>query len=240
MYKIEPPMATSFLCFFSVRAGTQAILLFSLVQSVFSLFMAAGSILATTPTLGYATTTTTMLFSTAWNLAGLPLILMGIWAVQAKNGQILRIFLYYLVATFFVDAVFVINIFLIHDTCAHLDDPKAETFGASWVPDTAVNQRDRAFACGIARGTSSLLCCALFLIMGYCINIVRSHVKELTDGGSASAIAQLMTRGEHNDREWSKFEQRMQIKRQGAHVPLYHHEQNSAYGSYADVPYSTL
>jgi hypothetical protein len=242
MNKMEPPVATSFLCFFSIRAGTQMILVYSLAQALFSLCMSAGSIVFTASTWGYGTSGTTQLFSCAWNLAGVPIILMGIWALQAKNGAVLRIFLYYLTATFFVDAFFVLDIFLVKDTCAQLGnqvDINAIGGPLSQQVQSEVSPQDRAFACGIARGTSALLCCSMLLFMAYLVYIVWSHVRELTDAGSAGVLHRLMNWEERDNREWSKFEHGMKI-RYGSFAPPGHHFHDAPYGSYADVPYSTL
>lgn len=231
---------SSFLCYFSVRFGTIVILIYSLIQAIYSLAMAAGSIIWSLPVYGYGTSSTTQLFSAAWNLGGIPLIGLGFWAVSNKNGPVLRLFLYYLIASFFVDAFFLIDVFFIKDACAHLDDqigavPSGHShFGTPLeqvVKDVGVSQQDKAFACGIARGTSSTLCCILFAIMAYSVYIVWAHIAELTDGGSAAAISRLMTWEEREEQDWIKFQEGVKIKHDGKLYPS---------NAYAGVPYASL
>merc|ERR1719359_1818611 len=99
------------------------------------------------------------------------------WAMSNRNGPVLKLFLYYLIASFFVDVFFL-----------------------------------------------------LFALMMYCVWIVWSFCKELTDGGSAYAIARLMTWEEQEDREWTKFNEGMKIKH-GSNVPP---------GAFDKVPYASL
>jgi len=210
--KINVPVATSFLCCFTIRQGTQAILLYTLVQATYSLAMAAGSIIFEMPTYGYATSSSTQLFSALWHLAGLPIILLGCWAVQARNGAVLRIFLYYLFGSFVIDIFFAVTVFLVKDACSHLNDLNKAPANSNTFEEMQISKQDLAFACGIARGVSWLLCCLMLAIMAYCVYIVWSHIKELTDGGSAGVIARLMTWDEREEREWANFEANMQVK----------------------------
>jgi len=218
--KMEP--ASRFLCIFSVRFGTQTILLYSLVQAIFTLCMSASSVIMNTPTYGYATSSGSQLFAAFWSLAGLPLILFGIWGCQARNGNVLRLFLYYLAASFLVDVYYSVNVFLIKDSCKHLEE--ANTVRRDFLGERpSVTKEGRAFACGVAQGTSYLFFTLLLVLMAYCIYIVWSHVKELTEGGSGTAIAKLMTWDGREEREWNQLQHNYKGRYDGAAAGIYDH-----------------
>lgn len=235
--------ARKFLGCFSLRFGTQLILFYTLIQNIYSLSSAARNIIFSLPSYGYGTSTATQLFSAGWNLFGLPFILLGIWAVQTRNGAVLRLFLYYLQASFLVDAFFLADVFFVKDACAHLDDHIGATSAGKghlhgdplWgVPlsqhQSAVSKQDRAFACGVARGTSTLVCCLLLVLMAYLVYIVWSYITELLHGGSAGTISRLMTWQEQEEREWGKLKEGMIIKKGSLFPP----------GSYDQMPYASL
>merc|ERR1719440_1272463 len=164
--------------------------------------MSTGNILFNVQVYGYATSNATQLFSAAWTLAGLPFIFLGIAAVHWRNGPILKLFLGYLVATFFIDIFFLVMIFLIKDACAHLKSYPEDTV----IPpgEEPISKAGKAFACGVARGTSFALFWMMLLVMVYCIYTVWAHIKELMNGGSADIISRLMS--------WEVEEERQQAK----------------------------
>merc|ERR1719440_1240559 len=184
--------------------------------------MSTGNMLFNVQVYGYATSNATQLFSAAWALAGLPFIFLGIAAVQWRSGPILQLFLGYLVATFFIDIFFLIMIFFLKDACAHLKEYPDDGF----VPpgEEPVTKAGKAFACGVARGTSWALFWMLLLVMAYCIYTVWSHVKELMNGGSAGIIARLMSWEEEEERKWGMFEAKVKARHDGVLCPAEGHE----------------
>lgn len=171
--------AESFLCCFSLSVGVKLTLWFNLVRCVFCAGVTMSSLVFDSGSTGYGTSATMQICEAAWGLVGVPIILVALWAVYNRVEFYVRNYLYYAFVDLVFDAAVLGYIFIIRDACTQLK-PKS------------VGNGGEAFACGVARGMSIAVLLLLMVVNVYVLHVVWSYCEELTDGGSAAAIAGLL------------------------------------------------
>lgn len=108
-------------------------------------------------------------FIAVWCLAGMPLIITGMWAVYNKHDVILRIYMVYLACTFVMDIVYMWDILLENDAC-HSLPPNLQFHGF-------------AFACGATRFFVFSAAVIFAAVEAYTVYVVWSYIEELVDLG---------------------------------------------------------
>mmetsp|Transcript_43506 Transcript_43506/g.68897 ORF Transcript_43506/g.68897 Transcript_43506/m.68897 type:complete len:209 (+) Transcript_43506:95-721(+) len=171
----------------SLQSAVQAILICHLANNVFCCVLSFASVVLELPRWGYATSAMMQVATFAWSLAGIPIILLALYGVCSKVVGLVRFYFWYLVVSFIVDFVFLYRIWLIQDSCAHLDSARIG--------------HGRAFACSVARLTSFASVALLTAFLVYVIYLVWLYCKDRVSGGSAAMIEDLMAGAEIMDKK---------------------------------------
>lgn len=171
--------AYSFLCCGPLSLGVKAVAWYHLFYNAYMCTMAIGNVTLQLPEYGYQSSTSSQIFTAAWALAGIPVILIGLWGVYRKLEPHVRIYLYYLIASVLIDTAYLFNLMILEDACTH-------------VTLLMYVRGGRAFACGVARSISIAMFVVLTVVMLYFIYIVWSYCEDLTSGGTAAVIADLL------------------------------------------------
>lgn len=164
--------------------------------------MAVGNVVLRLPTLGYATSMTTQVMTAAWCLAGIPIVIVAIWGVFHRIEPFVRFYFCYMVSSILIDLGFLINLLVVQDSCASLSN---------------VSPHGRAFACMIARSTNLGVLLGIMVSSLYALYIVWSYLQDLTDGGTAATIANLL----HGKGDMLKMNHRRPIGRSLDADPVY-------------------
>jgi hypothetical protein len=167
--------ASQFCCGCSVEFGVKSILVFNLHRNLFFVFVAVMTMVFKNPMFSYSGSLTLQTFLAGLAIAGVPLILLALWAVHNKSEGPLRLYSYYMVLSFLIDMVFVTKEFIISGACSHIP--------------TIVSRSGEAFACGAARGantvavvtTVSIELYLIFIIFSYCEDLALSGGPDLSD-----------------------------------------------------------
>lgn len=147
----------------------KSILIFNLQRNLFFIFVALMTMVFKNPMFSYSGSLTLQTFLAGLALAGVPLILLALWAVHNKSEGPVRLYSYYMVLSFLVDMVFVAKEFIFTGACSHIP--------------TIVSRNGQAFACGAARGGNTLAVAATVSVELYLIFIVFSYCEDLSLGG---------------------------------------------------------
>lgn len=103
-------------------------------------------------------------------LAGLPVIVMGLWGAFQRIETLVRLYFWYMLLSFLVDLGFIVEYFIIQGPCDSLP--------------TLVQGSGQAFSCGIARGVNGTLVTVLLGVQAYFIFIVWSYCEDLQENGA--------------------------------------------------------
>ncbi|CAE7237841.1 BIP5 [Symbiodinium natans] len=167
--------AETFLCCLPLGAGVKLLMWPHLALTLYTVAAAVENLIAG----DQGATGTSQMFETIWSLIGVPIIAAGLWGVYHRLEPHVRMYWYYLVISFLIDLVYVVEIFIARDACAHL------------APEVQGRQ-GQAFACGVARGVSTASAVAFALTFLYLIYIVWSWCEDVEGIGPADAIASLL------------------------------------------------
>lgn len=177
------PPATRFCFCFPLSTGVKIIAWIHLFVNSYTCAMAMGSVLLNLPTYSYGTSTGTQIFDAIWSLAGIPIVLLGLWGASHRMEPHVRIYLYYLVVSVIIDTCYLAELFLLRDSCVRLQ------------LDSQLNE-GRAFACGVARGMSMTAFGLATAAVAYMCYIVYSFCEDLVGGGISDVIADLLAHAE--------------------------------------------
>jgi hypothetical protein len=120
-------------------------------------------------------------------LAGIPIILVGLWGVRYGVEACLRVYLFYMSLSFLIDVMYASNQFLFHHTCDQIP--------------TIMAQQGRAWACGVGRIFDAASFFLMMAIPAYLIFIVYSYCEDMTEGGAGPDLSDLTSIGKH--RKWN-------------------------------------
>lgn len=110
-------------------------------------------------------------------LAGIPIILMGLWGVRNGVEGCLRVYLFYAMLSFAIDVIFAVDKFMLHHTCEALPHIMAE--------------QGRAWACGIGHIFDVSSFFIMLAIPAYMIFIVWSYSEDMAQGGAGPDLSDL-------------------------------------------------
>mmetsp|Transcript_112672 Transcript_112672/g.218320 ORF Transcript_112672/g.218320 Transcript_112672/m.218320 type:complete len:241 (+) Transcript_112672:133-855(+) len=177
--------ASSFCCGCSLRFGVEAIMVVHLLQNLFlwfvpvvSLFFHVKAVTALASEAGGLANQATV---AGFGLAGIPVILIGLWGVRTKNEVPVRLYGYYFVLSFAVDLIVFIGDLSLYSPCGN--SPTMAKAGSS-------------FACGASRIANATSTGLLLGISLYCTFIVFSYAEELSLGGG-NDLSDLAAAGMH-------------------------------------------
>jgi hypothetical protein len=158
--------------------GVWIVILLNLIQNIFYIYTATSNIILRIPTMGAQQGLVSQTWNAAWCLLGIPFIFAGIWGVLCKQESTLRLYLYYLVASFLLDIVFCISFFLTTEICADMPVP--------------LRQHGMAFACGFMRLLSLGFILGMITLLTYFIFVVWSFCEDLKIGNQGAGFPQLL------------------------------------------------
>lgn len=106
------------------------------------------------------------IMDTLMSLIGIPIIALGLYGVYNRLESQVRVYLYYLALCVCIDLFYIVDMFLLRDSCVHIK---------------LLNQMrgGRAFACGIAQSISNASAAVLVLAALYMIYVVWSWCEEV-------------------------------------------------------------
>lgn len=114
-------------------------------------------------------------------LAGIPIILAGLYGVRYGIEACLRVYFFYMLISFAIDAIYATDKFIFHHTCDEIPKIMAE--------------QGRAWACGMGRLFDALSFFVWMAIPAYLIFIVFSYLEDMSEGGAGPDLSDLTTIG---------------------------------------------
>eukprot|EP00434_Breviolum_minutum_P022658 symbB.v1.2.019995.t1/scaffold1657.1/size107422/4 len=121
---------TQLCCGCSLRFGVGLILLAYLARSIYVLVVTAGEVVVQDPRFESSKTLEVQTFNAFVALLGVPFILSGFYSLFARCDSYLRPFLYFMIASFLVDALSMVVPIWIHGACAFVPAGLKETGAA--------------------------------------------------------------------------------------------------------------
>mmetsp|Transcript_60187 Transcript_60187/g.131840 ORF Transcript_60187/g.131840 Transcript_60187/m.131840 type:complete len:252 (-) Transcript_60187:55-810(-) len=164
----------SFLCCLSLTVGVKLLMWPHLVLVLYTVATAIENLIGEDNGPGAS-----QLFETLWSLIGVPVLFAGLWGVCHRAEPHVRLYWYYLVASFIIDLFYIVNLFILQDACVHLKLEEAAHGG-------------QAFACGVARSISTTAAVVSIIVALYLIYIVWSWCEDVDSSQGSDAIASLL------------------------------------------------
>lgn len=152
---------------------------FHLAHSIYTLACATANLTLQLPTYGYASSSTEQIVTAVWAMAGIPIILVGLWGIYHGLEPHVRIYFYFFVVSVVFDTIYMLMWLFNEDACMYL---KLEI----WL------HSGKALACGVARSTTIGAFVLVTLLAIYSAYIVWSWCEDMTNGGTAYVIANLL------------------------------------------------
>lgn len=173
---------TMFCCGCSVPVGAMTVLVFHLAACFFFIGCVCSNLVLLSPTFFSTWTAHAQLFYLGFSMMGIPIILSGIWGVTSRIEVNIRLYLYYLMACFVLDAGALVYFCLVDDVC--------DTVG-SFV-NLMANSFGEAFLCGTFRIFSYFLCAGGIAVEVYCLWVIWSMCEDVHDGKNGPELWQLI------------------------------------------------
>mmetsp|Transcript_130160 Transcript_130160/g.236700 ORF Transcript_130160/g.236700 Transcript_130160/m.236700 type:complete len:252 (-) Transcript_130160:91-846(-) len=172
--------ATQFCCGCSVRTGVIIILIVHLLECIFVTTVTGVFCIGKAPSFInynlFEDMTTQTVFA-GFHLAGIVIVLMGLYGVWVGMEPCLRIYWLYAIASFSIDVGMCVKNFLFHPTCDNLP--------------TIMAEQGRAWACGASRVYDTMAFALILSIPGYFLYVVHSYCLDMAEGGSAPDLSDL-------------------------------------------------
>jgi len=173
---------TMFCCGCSVPVGATTILVFHLAAALFYMVCVCSNLIFHSPVFFSTWTAHAQLMYAAFTLLGLPIILSGLWGVYERVEVNIRLYLFYLMACFVVDASALVYFCLVDDVC--------DTVG-SFV-NLMASSFGEAFLCGAFRIFSYFMCATGIAVEVYCLWVIWSFCEDVHDGKNGPELWQLI------------------------------------------------
>lgn len=172
---------TQFCCGCPLSFGVGFILLLNLMQNMFYVVTAIMNIILRIPTFGHDAGLISQTLNASWCLLGIPFILVAAWGVVYKHESQVRLYLVYMVASYILDAIFLIVSLMNTDICTTLP--------------LFLRLHGQGFACGFMRTFTLLFTLILLSMATYFIFIVWSFCEDLKAGGGGTGFPALLAGG---------------------------------------------
>lgn len=169
---------TQFCCGCSLSFGAWCIIALNLAQNLFYIITATSNVILRIPTFGSHLELTTQTLNAALCMIGLPFILAAAWGVFCRLEAPVRLYLYYMIASFGLDLAFMGAEFIAQDVC--------QTMPA------ILKKHGMAFACGVARLAAFAYVTQVIVIQLYFIFTIWSLCEEFQAGGAGQGFPQLL------------------------------------------------
>lgn len=123
------------------------------------------------------------ILDTLMALVGIPICVLGLYGVYNRLEPHVRVYLYYLALCVCIDLFYIVDMFLLRDSCVHLKLLNHMRGG-------------RAFACGVAQSISNVSAALLVLAAFYMIYVVWSWCEEVDGNNVDWALQSLLAMSE--------------------------------------------
>jgi len=167
-----------FCCGCSLPVGVYFILIINLLQNLFYVVTVTCNVILKVPSFGWNSPLWNQTFNAAYCLFGLCFVASGFLGVRYKLEPHMRLFLYYLIGTFLINATYMAMYFFAEDSC-------------SLLPDVLASQGS-AFACGFTRIMTISFMALVSVIEGYFVFVVWSYCEDLAVGGAGEGFQDLL------------------------------------------------
>ncbi|CAJ1442064.1 unnamed protein product, partial [Effrenium voratum] len=165
----------SFLCCLPLHVGVKVLMWPHLILVLYTVATAVENLIGD----DQGAPGTSQMFETIWSLLGVPVLAAGLWGVYHRVESHVRLYWYYLVLSFLIDLVYIVDLFIVQDACVHLKLEEAARGG-------------QAFACGVARSISATAAVVSCLAALYFIYVVWSWCEDMEGTDAEEAIAGLL------------------------------------------------
>lgn len=169
---------TSFCCGCPLQFGVCIVIFLNLVQNVFYICTATMNIILRIPTVGANEGLIAQTFNAAWCMIGIPFIFAAIWGVVYKQEANVRLYLFYMCVSLFLDIFYVVAFLATTDLCINMP--------------TALKQHGTAFACGFMRLSGLSFILLMFVFTIYFVFTVWSYCEDLKAGGCGQGFPALL------------------------------------------------
>mmetsp|Transcript_60354 Transcript_60354/g.140581 ORF Transcript_60354/g.140581 Transcript_60354/m.140581 type:complete len:246 (+) Transcript_60354:192-929(+) len=176
-------LATQCCCGCSLTFGVKAILITNLVRNLGTVALVTLSLVFKNHALQFSQSLFRQTCLGAFALAGIPLVVAGLWGVYNKVEAPLRIYFYYLIAALMVDIGFVVYALVLENPCLSLPG--------------IVKGEGQAFACGMARVSNFIATFTAMAVSFYLAFIIFSYCEDLAMGGGADLADLAVQRHAH-------------------------------------------
>lgn len=180
-------LATQCCCGCSLTFGVKAILAVNLFRNVATLAVAVLNVAFHNHAIEFAGSLGAQTAIAAFCLAGIPIIVGGLWGVCHKAEAPLRLYWWYLVVSLLLDMYFIVDSLILRNPCLHLGG--------------LIARNGQAFACGAARGMNLFTTATMLGISFYLAFVVLSHCEDLAAVGSGTTLSDLSYYGEVGQRK---------------------------------------
>merc|ERR1719491_246375 len=171
--------ASQFCCGCSVKFGVTFILCLHLLECLWITIMTGVFVIGKSPSMiAYSFSDIgEQTVNACFGLAGIPIIILGLWGVRNGVEACIRAYWLYMVLAFLLELFYVLHHFIFQSSCNNVDG--------------IVGRQGRAWACGLARvfDISSLI--ILLSIPSYFIFIVLSYCEDMKEGGAGPELSDL-------------------------------------------------
>lgn len=173
-----------FCCGCSVPTGVGIILLFHLAECVLYIISACSTLIfhQSFP-LTAEWTFASQMFYTGWCLVGVPIILAATFGVFQRIEANVRLYLFYLIACFLLDIIWVGYYTTVADPC---HQAMGDIIGA------ATEQFGHSFFCGALQIASYFFLGVVILLHVYCLWVVWSFCEDVHLGGNGPNLSELL------------------------------------------------
>lgn len=168
----------SFCCGCPLSFGVVLIIMLNLVQNLFYLVTATMNIILRVPTVGASEGLIAQTINAAWCLLGIPFIFAAIWGITYRQEANVRLYLWYLCVSLFMDVFYMMAFFVTTDMCAGMP--------------SALKQHGTAFACGFMRLTGLSFVLLMLIVTTYFVFTVWSYCEDLKAGGGGQGFPALL------------------------------------------------
>lgn len=176
-----------FCCGCKVTTGGQLVLVCHLFACALIIYSCCESLISQVPTLASVWTPGEQLVSVAFSLMGIPLIIAAMYGIYFRMDINLKLYLYYLLATFVVNLYLLVSDFMLQDPCEKLGS----------LSGTINDSFGEAFTCGVLRIFCYFFVASMVSLEVYCLWVIWSLIEEMTVGQMGPELASLLpTKGD--------------------------------------------
>jgi len=180
------PALTQFCCGCPVVTGVYIIQVGHLAACVLLVWSVFENLVLRAPTLLANWSYSAQLLMIVLYLAGIPIILSGLWGTYKRIEAPLRLYIYYYLLNFAIDVIALVSHVLMNASCTS-SGSLLKVLGVSF---------GEAFLCGVLVIGSYLFVGSAIFVMAYCLWVVYSFAEDIHDGFRIPMLSTLVPFGD--------------------------------------------